>query len=84
MQLSPRRKALRVIGVTLSIIGIIIFLYTIFVMQEIHWYDNPGPEPGDIEFDHRTFQAIIGFVGVIFMLLGFSTYRFMPSSEREI
>jgi hypothetical protein len=52
MQLSPRRKAFRAIGVTLAIIGIITLLYAIFVMQEIHFYDNPTPVPGDIEFNH--------------------------------
>ena len=82
MQLSPRRKALRIIGVTLAILGIITLLYAVFVMQVVHHYDNPDPIPGAIQFDHRTFQAGVGFVGVVLILLGYATYRFIPSSEK--
>jgi uncharacterized protein YjeT (DUF2065 family) len=83
MQLSSRRKKLRVLGGTLVLLGVISLLYAVFVMQSVRFYENPDPVPGDIEFNHRTFQAEVGFFGIMLMLIGYMIYRFIPSSEKE-
>ncbi|MDP7658164.1 MAG: hypothetical protein QF812_03040 [Nitrososphaerales archaeon] len=83
MHLSPRRKKLRVLGGTLVLLGAIALLYAVFVMQSVHFYENPDPVPGAIEFNHRTFQAEVGFFGVILIIIGCVIYRFIPSSEKE-
>ncbi len=82
-QLSPRRKALRVLAVTLAILGGVTILYAVFVMESYYYYFDPGPgrEPSDSYI--RTYQNTVGFVGVVLIFLAYMTYRFIPSSERE-
>ncbi len=82
--LSPRRKALRGLGVTLAILGGITVLYVVFVQQPIYWYYDPGPGVEGTEGETRLYQSIVVIVGVVLIFLGYKTYRFIPYSEREM
>ena len=82
-QLSSRRKTLRVLGVTLAILGGITILYAVFVMESYYFYVNPGPGAEPSSSYIRTYQNTVGFFGVVLIFLGYVTYRFIPSSERE-
>ena len=108
MKFSHLRVVLKVMGVTLVILGIITLFYTLFIMPSIHFIytfnplelrevnENNGfssPGFGTLRnqwwtsyFDvlaYRTYHTSIGFVGFVLMFMGYKSYRFIPSSERE-
>ncbi len=82
--LSPRRKALRGLGVTLAILGGITVLYVVFVQQPLYWYYDPGPGVEGTRGEMPLIQSIVGIVGIVLIFLGYQTYRFIPYSERDL
>ena len=103
MKFSHLRVVLRVMGVTLVILGITLF-YPLFIMPSIHFIYTFNPLEHEIPvfplvgfgtlrnqwwtsyFDvlaYRTYHTSIGFVGFVLMFMGYTSYRFIPSSERE-
>ncbi|MFQ6135266.1 MAG: hypothetical protein ACE5KU_05570 [Nitrososphaerales archaeon] len=83
-QLSPRRKALRGLGITLAILGGITTIYAAFALGPASWRYQPGPEELGVAEGETRFQQIgVGFLGVVLIFIGYKTYRFIPYSERE-
>ena len=84
MQLSPRRKVLRVLGVAFAILGGITIYYAAFVMQSPSLYFEP--EPGLYYPEGNTlrqYRIIVGLVGIGLLYLGHVAYPFIPTLERE-
>ncbi len=83
-QLSPRRKVLRVIGITIAILGIVTIIYAAFVMEAAYYRIQPGPEElGVAEGETRYAQYTVGFVGIALLYTGYKVFKYIPYSERE-
>lgn len=83
--LSPRRKALKAIGISIVIIGGIIIVYALMMDPADYYFIIPGEpvELGEVRGSTRYFQLGVGFIGIVLMFVGYKTFRFIPYSERE-
>lgn len=84
-ELSPRRKMLRVLGITIAIIGVVVILFAAFAMGAESFRIQAGPDEalGVAEGDTRFQQFAVGFVGIASLYIGYRVFKYIPYSERE-
>lgn len=82
--LSPQRKRLRILGITLATLGIIAIIYGIFIMTALPYRIQNGPEELGVATGQTPFQKlVVAAVGFGSIYLGYRVFRYIPVAERE-
>lgn len=82
---SSKRQIFKIAGIAIAIIGLVVIYIAITSESSTYRFNIPGRPVEFSEVSGETnFQKWgIGLVGVILGYIGFRTFRYVPSAERE-